>query len=238
MVSRRTTPRSSRAARSRWLDAKGAVLRGGAGARRPALQRDAARGRRERDGGAGLRLGSDREARRGRAGQSGRPRTIRRNEGKQPMKVLSATALVVLAAAPLFAQGATPATPPAASPAPALSNTIKWSTASEVEKFGSDVFRGDKEEGPFKRRTRRRSRARAPSTSARVPVRGRDHPGGQGVLVLRREHPLAGLAEKLRPCSSRSQTWTDAWGAAQNVPFGPGFAQPEHACRGARILAS
>ena len=70
------------------------------------------------------------------------------------MKVLSATAFVVLAAAPLFAQGAAPAataTPAAQSPAPALSNTIKWSTASEVENFGYDVFRGDKEEGPFTR---------------------------------------------------------------------------------------
>ena len=67
------------------------------------------------------------------------------------MKVLSAAALVVLAAAPLFAQGAPPAATSAPSPAPALSNTIKWSTASEVENFGYDVFRADKEEGPFAR---------------------------------------------------------------------------------------
>jgi hypothetical protein len=69
------------------------------------------------------------------------------------MRTLSATALVVLAAAPLFAQAAPPAATSAASPAPAppLSNTIKWSTASEVENFGYDVFRGDKEEGPFQR---------------------------------------------------------------------------------------
>lgn len=66
------------------------------------------------------------------------------------MKVLSAAAVAVLAAAaPLYAQGAPPAPPAAASPAPALSNTIKWSTASEVENFGYDVFRGDAEEGPF-----------------------------------------------------------------------------------------
>jgi hypothetical protein len=68
------------------------------------------------------------------------------------MNVLYATAVAVLAAAPVFAQAA--AAPPAASPAPAapaLSNTIKWSTASEVENFGYDVFRGDKEEGPFTR---------------------------------------------------------------------------------------
>ena len=65
------------------------------------------------------------------------------------MKVLSAAALVVLAG--LFAQGAPPAATSASSPAPALSNTIKWSTASEVENFGYDVFRGDKEEGPFAR---------------------------------------------------------------------------------------
>ncbi|MET0555239.1 MAG: hypothetical protein ABW221_19510 [Vicinamibacteria bacterium] len=67
------------------------------------------------------------------------------------MKVLSTAALLLLSAAPLFAQGSAPAATPAASPAPALSNTIKWSTASEVENFGYDVFRGDKEEGPFTR---------------------------------------------------------------------------------------
>jgi hypothetical protein len=67
------------------------------------------------------------------------------------MKVLSAIALAVLSASPLFAQGAPSPAPPAGSPAPALSNTIKWSTASEVENFGYDVFRGDKEEGPFTR---------------------------------------------------------------------------------------
>lgn len=66
------------------------------------------------------------------------------------MKILSAAALVLLAAAPSFAQGAA-APAPAASPAPALSNSIKWSTASEVENFGYDVFRGDAEEGPFTR---------------------------------------------------------------------------------------
>jgi hypothetical protein len=66
------------------------------------------------------------------------------------MKVLSVAALAVLAVAPLHAQGAAPVAP-AASEAPALSNTIKWSTASEVENFGYDVFRGDKEEGPFTR---------------------------------------------------------------------------------------
>jgi hypothetical protein len=63
------------------------------------------------------------------------------------MKLLSVAALAVLAAAPLYAQA--PAAPAGA--APALSNTIKWSTASEVENFGYDVFRGDKEEGPFTR---------------------------------------------------------------------------------------
>ena len=31
------------------------------------------------------------------------------------------------------------------------SNTIKWTTASELDNFGFDVFRGDTAEGPFKR---------------------------------------------------------------------------------------
>lgn len=33
----------------------------------------------------------------------------------------------------------------------ALSNRIKWATASEVENFGFDVYRGDSEEGPFEK---------------------------------------------------------------------------------------
>jgi len=58
-------------------------------------------------------------------------------------------------AAPAAAQApANPPASPAAVAAPAanpLNNTIKWSTASEVDNFGYDVFRGDAEEGPFKR---------------------------------------------------------------------------------------
>lgn len=30
-----------------------------------------------------------------------------------------------------------------------IANTPKWTTASEVDNFGYDVYRGDKEEGPF-----------------------------------------------------------------------------------------
>src|SRR5262245_17547300 len=56
-------------------------------------------------------------------------------------------AVAVLIAAPAAAQA--PASPASAASPKALSNTIKWSTASEVENFGYDVFRGDKEEGPF-----------------------------------------------------------------------------------------
>ncbi len=32
-------------------------------------------------------------------------------------------------------------------------NTLKWTTASEVENFGFDIFRSDSEEGPFEKRT-------------------------------------------------------------------------------------
>lgn len=32
-----------------------------------------------------------------------------------------------------------------------ISNRIKWVTASEVNNFGFDVFRGDSEDGPFER---------------------------------------------------------------------------------------
>lgn len=34
-----------------------------------------------------------------------------------------------------------------------LANTPKWTTASEVDNFGYDVYRGDKEEGPFVKMT-------------------------------------------------------------------------------------
>lgn len=32
-------------------------------------------------------------------------------------------------------------------------NKLKWTTASEVENFGFDIFRGESEEGPFEKRT-------------------------------------------------------------------------------------
>lgn len=70
------------------------------------------------------------------------------------MNATHAAAVLVLggalAAAPAGAQGAAPSPAPSASPK-ALSNTLKWSTASEVENFGYDVYRGDNKEGPFTR---------------------------------------------------------------------------------------
>ncbi len=42
----------------------------------------------------------------------------------------------------------TPASPPSAG---TYDNTIKWATASEVDNFGFDVYRGDSEDGPFER---------------------------------------------------------------------------------------
>ena len=51
------------------------------------------------------------------------------------------------------APAAEPASPgaPAAAPAPPYKNTIRWTTASEVDSFGFDVYRGEHEEGPFVR---------------------------------------------------------------------------------------
>ena len=39
-------------------------------------------------------------------------------------------------------------------PAQRLSNTVKWTTASEDENFGYDVYRGSAEKGPFVRLTK------------------------------------------------------------------------------------
>lgn len=88
--------------------------------------------------------------------------------------VLCSTLAVLLAAC--GQSPAPPAAPPAAANAPAanaaptvpegqcgdqsalpaeqrLANTPKWTTASEVDNFGYDVFRGDAEEGPFTKLT-------------------------------------------------------------------------------------
>ncbi len=46
---------------------------------------------------------------------------------------------------------AAPAAPATASQPAVLENVIRWSTASEVDNFGYDVFRGPTEEGPFER---------------------------------------------------------------------------------------
>lgn len=58
-------------------------------------------------------------------------------------------------------QGTPPPPPEAASqpqaapeePAQPYSNTLRWSTASEVDNFGYDVYRATHEEGPFERIT-------------------------------------------------------------------------------------
>ena len=48
-------------------------------------------------------------------------------------------------------EAAAPADEVAASETDALENTLRWKTASEVDNFGFDVYRGPTEEGPFER---------------------------------------------------------------------------------------
>lgn len=86
---------------------------------------------------------------------------------------LAAFALASLVAFAVACKSGAPATAPAAAPperalpstsvsaaapvgvptAPAApyKNTIRWTTASEVDSFGFDVFRGESEDGPFVR---------------------------------------------------------------------------------------
>jgi hypothetical protein len=59
------------------------------------------------------------------------------------------------AASPAAAESSAPTPAPAAAtpaaPAAPYKNTVRWTTASEVDSFGFDVFRAEKEEGPFER---------------------------------------------------------------------------------------
>jgi hypothetical protein len=66
-------------------------------------------------------------------------------------KTFVLVAILVLA----LSGNASSATEPAEAPAEAESyqNTVKWATASEVDNFGYDVYRGDSPDGPFERLT-------------------------------------------------------------------------------------
>lgn len=64
-----------------------------------------------------------------------------------PSLAASAQATAAAGAPPVSVASPTPA------PAPRLANTIRWSTASEVDNFGFDVYRAESEEGPFLRLT-------------------------------------------------------------------------------------
>jgi hypothetical protein len=70
------------------------------------------------------------------------------------LAVLAGCALAACTSAPTPAvPAAEPPTPEPAVEAPTYSNTLRWTTASEVDNFGFDVYRGDSEDGPFERLT-------------------------------------------------------------------------------------
>jgi len=46
-----------------------------------------------------------------------------------------------------------PAAAPAEKPQEPLRNTLRWTTASEVDNFGFDIYRSTSEDGPFERMT-------------------------------------------------------------------------------------
>jgi hypothetical protein len=67
-----------------------------------------------------------------------------------------AAALLPIAACRTATGGAPPVSPALERPADepvAHENTIRWATATELENFGFDVYRGENENGPFTRLT-------------------------------------------------------------------------------------
>lgn len=70
--------------------------------------------------------------------------------------VACTTAAPPPAAAPELAPPApveAPATPAAPESEPPPVNTLRWTTASEVDNFGFEIYRGESEEGPFEKVT-------------------------------------------------------------------------------------
>lgn len=77
---------------------------------------------------------------------------------RRPPEGAWSLALVALTAACAAAPPPPPAPVAPAPPAPVEEevqhkNTLRWTTASEVDNFGFDIYRGDDEEGPFERLT-------------------------------------------------------------------------------------
>ena len=81
-----------------------------------------------------------------------------------------------------------------------ISNRIKWVTASELNNFGFDVFRGDAEEGPFEKINQRTiAGAGSSDTPSRYEFVDDSIAAGQSYWYYVESISMSGQREKFTP---------------------------------------